>query len=233
MKLQHIRQSLNAIKETDLINLEELKDKIKNLERELDIKYTELEQIKIRKEIIDNIFSIRESKKSLMRFLRPLLELVLLAIISYIIIISAASMSGILIVFAGLLLAVSLDALHILKDDYTKVIGKDDISCRGVLKALSNIFKSKNILSLDMEECLALEEDLNSDIKELEKELNLSRAKSDSLKDEISYIEGNEHAVNCMIDKYKLEEMNNETAVVQFIERKIELKKTMEPANSY
>lgn len=68
MKLQHIRKSLDDIKEDDLIILEELKSKIEDLEHSLNIKYTELDKIEIQKDIINNIIAIRDSKIRLMRF---------------------------------------------------------------------------------------------------------------------------------------------------------------------
>ena len=45
MKLQHIRQSLDDIKKDDLIIIEELKNKINDLERLLNKKYVELDEI--------------------------------------------------------------------------------------------------------------------------------------------------------------------------------------------
>lgn len=53
----------------------------------------------------------------------------------------------------------------------------------------------------------------------------------EKLKDEVSFVEGNIHAVDCLINKYKIDEMNNDTTLVHFIENKTrrELKKVIDP----
>ncbi|MDE6142294.1 MAG: hypothetical protein K2G03_06790 [Bacilli bacterium] len=232
MKLQHIRQSLDEIKKDDLIILEELKNKISELEQSLNKKYTEKDEIETRKEIINNILNIKANKKRFLRMLRPVLEFVLMVIASVLIVMTIESMSALLLLFICFILGVLADALNIIQNDYSKITEKDGSSIGTIVKALCNVFMKKNALSINMENCLKIEEIVNSEITELEKELHINRSKIDSLKDEVSYIDGNAHAVNCLINKYKFEDMNNDNALVQFIESKKELKKTITPVSS-
>ena len=164
--------------------------------------------------------------------LRPVLEFVLMVIASVLIVMTIESMSALLLLFICFILGVLADALNIIQNDYSKITEKDGSSIGTIVKALCNVFMKKNALSINMENCLKIEEIVNSEITELEKELHINRSKIDSLKDEVSYIDGNAHAVNCLINKYKFEDMNNDNALVQFIESKKELKKTITPVSS-
>lgn len=233
MKLQHIRQSLDDIKSDDLIIIEELKNKINDLEKKLDKKYIELDDIEMRKEIINNILDIKGNKKRFLRILRPVLEFVLMLLASFLTIISIESLSTILVLLLCFIMGLSLDAFNIIQKDYTKITDKDEPSYKIILRALYNVFMKTAILSLNMDECIKAESQINSEIKELETEMSANRSLRDNLKDEVSYIEGNAHAVNCLINKYKFEEMGNDNALVQFIEAKKELKKTAHPLSSY
>lgn len=227
MKLQHIRASLEDIKKDDLIILEELKDKISNLEGLLNKKYIELNKIQNRKAVINNILDVKENKRSLFRILRPILEFILIVLATFIIIISIESLSTLLIIILLIILGMSIDAFNIIQNDYTKLSEKDDSASQMIIKTLLNIIKKRELLVLDMDECMKSEVLVDSEIKKMEEEMSMNRDKYDSLKEEISFIEGNSLAVNCLIDKYKFEELNSDNSVVRFIEGKKELKKTV------
>ncbi len=233
MKLQHIRQSLDDIKKDDLIILEELKVKIDALEHSLNKKYIELDQIETRKAIINNILSIKENKRSLFRVLRPLLEFALMILASVLIVMSIESLSVFIILLACFILGLSTDALNIIQQDYIKITEENDSIIRIIISALYNITKKRNILSIDMDEYLSAEEIINSEIKKMEAEMSKNRSQHDSIKEEISFLEGNATAVNWLINKYNFEEMPNENPLVRFIEDKKELKKVVPTANSY
>lgn len=233
MKLQHIRKSLEDIKEDDLIIIEELKNKISDLEQSLNKKYVELDEIEIRKNIINNLLDIKDNKKKLFRILRPVLEFVLMLIASFLTIITVESLSMILIILLCFILGLSADALNIIQKDYSKIVEKDDSSLIAIIKALCKIFIKRNILSTNMEECLMAAEAINMEIREMEQNISMNRSRHENLKDEVSYIEGNAHAINCLINKYKFEDMNDENALVRFIEGKKELKKSINPAGLY
>lgn len=236
MKLQHIRQSLDDIKKDDLIIIEELKNKINDLERLLNKKYVELDEIETRKSIINNILDIKDNKRSLFRVLRPLLEFALIGIAAVMVVISVEALSAFLILLVCFILGLSADALTIIQKEYNKITESTDSSIKLIINALCNIAKKRNVLSINMDECLMAEELINSEIKKMEEEMSKNRSKRDSLKEEVSFIEGNSHAVNCLIEKYKFEEMPNDNPLVQFIEdkeEKKELKKIVSPAEAY
>ena len=219
MKLQHIRQSLDEIKLDDLRSLKELKDEIDELEISLNAKYRELDTIESKIEIINNILSIRNSKKRFMRFFRPILDFFLIIALT-LTTISIASPSTLWVVFILTLVGISADAFYIIQREYGKVTDKDDSMLKRIVKAFLNIMMSIENINNTMSECLSVEEKVNAEIKQIEEDMNLKRNKRDRLNAEVSFVEGNIYAVDHMMDKYKMEDLNNETAVVQFIEDK-------------
>lgn len=232
MKLQHIRQSLDDIKTGDLMILEELKDRIADLEHSLNEKYIELDRIKERKKIINNILNIKDDKRLLFRFFRPILDFLLMAIGAILVFISTETISILLLIFISIILGLSVDAFNIIRKDYSKVTEKDDFIGKKIINAYLNIIRSREHYITDMSKCLTIEETINKQIKQMEQEIFSKRNERNILNDEISFIEGNMYAVNCLINKYKFEEINNETSLAQFIQCKKELRKAMAP-NSY
>lgn len=233
MKLQHIRSSLDDIKKDDLRILEELKVKISNLEGLLNKKYIELNKIQNRKAVINNILDVKDNKRSLFRILRPILELVLMALATFVTIISIESLSALLIIILLIILGMSIDSFNIIQNDYAKLSEKNNSTSQMIIKTLLNIVKKRELLALDMDECMKAEVLVDSEIKQMEEDMSINRGQYDSLKEEISFIEGNSHAVNWLIDKYKFEELSSDNSVVRFIESKKELKKIAPSAKSY
>lgn len=231
MKLQHIRKSLDDIKEDDLIILEELKSKIEDLEHSLNIKYTELDKIGIQKDIINNIIAIRDSKIRLMRFFSPIIEIILILLGTLATVLLIESSSGIILLIVCLLFGLSMDTFMIVQREYSKVTTKDDSLIKTFINALCNILSKSEKLSINMQNCLCEEESLNDEIKQIETEMHSHKNTREKLKDEVSFVEGNIHAVDCLINKYKIDEMNNDTTLVHFIENKTrrELKKVIDP----
>ncbi|MDE6292638.1 MAG: hypothetical protein K2L98_03035, partial [Bacilli bacterium] len=179
------------------------------------------------------ILDVKDNKRSLFRILRPILELVLMVLATFITIISIESLSIILIIILLIILGMSADAFNIIQNDYAKLSEKDNSTSQMIIKTLLNIIKKRELLNLDMDECMTAEVLVDSEIKKMEEEMGINRDQYDSLKEEISFIEGNSLAVNWLIDKYKFEELTNDNSVVKFIESKKELKKIAPSAESY
>ncbi len=227
MKLKHIRQSLDEIKESDLILLEELKETIEDLECSLNKKYTELNNIETRKDIINNAITIRDDKKRLLRFLSPILELVTMGFGMTFAISAIEGPTFLLVFIIAIILSLSTDAIYVFQREYSKVSNKDNHPLKRFFEALTNIMMKYEMLSLKKSDCETEEDSLNIEIKRLEEELSKRRSNKERINDEVSFIEGNIHAVNCLIEKYKFEDMKDDTTLVQFIEDKKELKKAI------
>lgn len=227
MKLQHIRESLDAIKEDDLIILEELRSKIENLEGSLNKKYTELDKVECGKEIINYALSIRDDKKKLLRFLSPILEFLVLIVGSLITVLIIQASTGILVLFLCALFGLVFDAINVIQKEYSRVSNKDKGLMGRLLEVFNNIFAKSERLAIQMDGYFEQEQLLNGEIKELQEKMSHHRNDCDKLSDEVCYIDGNIYAVDCLIDKYKMEDMNNELPLVKFIEEKKELKKTI------
>lgn len=227
MKLQHIRESLDDIKKDDLIILEDLRNKIENLEGYLNKKYTELDKVENGKAIINNALSIRDNKKKLLRFFSPIVEFLILAIGSLLTVVVIEASTGILVLFLCVLFGFAIDALTVFQRDYSQVSNKDKKILKRFMEALINILSNSEKLEHKIDDYEIETESLNSEIKKLEEEVSHHRNDRDKLNDEVSFIDGNIYAVDCLIDKYKMEEMNNELPLVRFIEEKHELKKTL------
>lgn len=233
MKLQHIRKSLADIKEDDLIILEELRSKIEELQHSLNIKYTELDKVETQKNIINNIIAIRDNKRHLLRFLSPILEIILICLGTLMTVLLIESSTGLILLIICSIFGLSLDTFMTVQREYSKVTIKDESIIKTFIMAVSNLLSKSERLSINMQNCLFEEENLNVEIKKLESEMNLHKNTSEKLKDEMSFVEGNIHAVDCLINKYKFDEMNNDTTLVHFIEDKIELKKVIGSPVSY
>lgn len=135
-------------------------------------------------------------------------------------------------VFICAMIILSIDAVSVIQKEYSKVTDKNDYLIRQFIHALINVVIKSKTLSYDKSNCDSEEDTLNFEIKRMEEVIRNNRNQRDILNDEISFIDGNIHAVNCLINKYKFEDMNNDNTLVQFIEDK-RLNKVIGTTESY
>lgn len=226
MKIDLIGQALSEIKEEDQNDLSELEEALKKMEEEYSLRQRNVSQLEKEHESLQELENLSQNLFSHIHMILPVFELPLGIGICWLAVLIPFSLPLTVALFVFGVLS-EVDAAHTLIDRYPNIMGDCDECLMSYAKAFKRLFLNKKDLRRTLIKAYNKLLCATDETTAYGRELSRVKNKASSLKKDLLHVESYIDAIEYIVEKQYFEELRDTTDIVQFINRKKELKKVV------
>lgn len=226
MKINLIGQALDEIKEEDQNNLSELESKVKELESECSSKDNAVEELQKEYSSLEELDYLMGNTLKHLHMIMPVVEIplgVFICGVAFSSMISGAMILGMI----ALAVVCEVDAIKTLIDHYPKILGRNNSGFQAYIDAFKRLFLSKRDVRALLIKTYDMLLDTRSDALIHSRKLLATKDEADMIKGELLHLEGYISSIEYIIERQYFDELKDTTDIVQFINKKRELKKVV------
>ncbi len=215
MKIEHIKAALEEISAEDEATLNHIKQELQNCDAKIKELLLNLDEAREHQQKLLKINELRNDKGKKAKLLRGLFQKVggVFLICAGICAPGSFVLSGIAILLGLLILC---NGVHIYNQTIGSVMQGNIVS--NYIRLLHEVFQDKSLIYLELMAANELNNSIAHEISQNEQNRNSLVNEADSIKDELSNIEGYQLGLTTLNDKYKIPEVSDNLEVVGYVE---------------
>lgn len=220
MKIEHLEETLKELKEEDLGIKFEIEKEIYSLNKRISEIEKDIRDINRKIEIDEYIFKIRSNIFKNLCLCAPFAEFILIVALTCVITFAEISLGIFFITILLDFMLVGDFTLHIVN-----ILGEmENTYPNKFITVIKRIFMKKELLINSILNNKQLLENKKEELSEVSDALTDNKRKHDDIDDELCVIDGNLMGVTYLRTKRFLDEIADEQEVVEFVNRRLELK---------